>query len=208
MVLRRAEAVTKGGRSVGRIVVTEFVSLDGVMEDPGGSEGTKHAGWSFEISRGEEGDKFKLDETMGSDALLLGRKTYEGFAEAWPSRDGEFADKFNTMRKYVVSSTLQSPEWSNSTVLSGDLVEDVTRIREEHDGDVVVHGSAQLVQGLLENDLVDELRLMVFPVVLGSGKRLFGETSGKKRLQLTSSKNVGDGVEILIYQPAEDAPAA
>jgi dihydrofolate reductase len=208
MVLRRAEAVTKGGRSVGRIVVTEFVSLDGVMEDPGGSEGTKHAGWSFEISRGEEGDKFKLDETMASDALLLGRKTYEGFAEAWPSRDGEFADKFNTMRKYVVSSTLQSPEWSNSTVLSGDLVEDVTRIREEHDGDVVVHGSAQLVQGLLENDLVDELRLMVFPVVLGSGKRLFGETSGKKRLQLTSSKNVGDGVEILIYQPAEDAPAA
>jgi dihydrofolate reductase len=208
MVLRRAEAVNKGGRSVGRIVVTEFVSLDGVMEDPGGSEGTKHAGWSFEISRGEEGDKFKLDETMRSDALLLGRKTYEGFAEAWPSRDGEFADKFNTMRKYVVSSTLQSPEWSNSTVLSGDLVEDVTRIREEHDGDVVVHGSAQLVQGLLENDLVDELRLMVFPVVLGSGKRLFGETSGKKRLQLTSSKTVGEGVEILIYQPAEDAPAA
>jgi dihydrofolate reductase len=193
---------------VGRIVVTEFVSLDGVMEDPGGSEGTRHAGWSFEISRGEEGDRFKLDETMGSDALLLGRKTYEGFAEAWPSRDGEFADKFNTMRKYVVSSTLQSPEWSNSTVLSGDLVEDVTRIREEHDGDVVVHGSAQLVQGLLENDLVDELRLMVFPVVLGSGKRLFGETSGKKRLQLTSSKTVGEGVEILIYQPAEDAPAA
>jgi len=184
---------------VGRIVVTEFVSLDGVMEDPGGSEGTKHAGWSFEISRGEEGDKFKLDETMGSDALLLGRKTYEGFAEAWPSRDGEFADKFNTMRKYVVSSTLQSPEWSNSTVLSGDLAEDVTRIRGEHDGDIVVHGSARLVQGLLENDLVDELRLMVFPVVLGSGKRLFGETSGKKRLQLTNSKTVGDGVAILIY---------
>jgi dihydrofolate reductase len=193
---------------VGRIVVTEFVSLDGVMEDPGGSEGTKHAGWSFEISRGEEGDRFKLDETMGSDALLLGRNTYEGFAEAWPSRDGEFADKFNTMRKYVVSSTLQSPEWSNSTVLSGDLVEDVTRIRGEHDGDIVVHGSARLVQGLLENDLVDELRLMVFPVVLGSGKRLFGETSGKKRLQLTSSKTVGEGVEILIYQPADDAPAA
>jgi dihydrofolate reductase len=193
---------------MGRIVVTEFVSLDGVVEDPGGAEDYKYGGWSFEFSRGEEGDKFKLDETMGSDALLLGRKTYEGFAEAWPSRDGEFADKFNTMRKYVVSSTLQSPEWSNSTVLSGDLVEDVTRIREEHDGDVVVHGSAQLVQGLLENDLVDELRLMVFPVVLGSGKRLFGETSGKKRLQLTSSKTVGEGVEILIYQPAEDAPAA
>ena len=185
---------------MGRIVVTEFVSLDGVMEDPGGSEGTKHAGWSFEISRGEEGDSFKLDETMGSDALLLGRKTYEGFAEAWPSRDGEFADKFNTMRKYVVSSTLQSPEWSNSTVLSGDLVEDVARIRGEHDGDIVVHGSAQLVQGLLENDLVDELRLMVFPVVLGSGKRLFGETSDKVPLKLKESKTVGDGVTILIYQ--------
>jgi dihydrofolate reductase len=204
----RAEAATKGGSSVGRIVVTEFVSLDGVMEDPGGSEGTKHAGWSFEVSRGEEGDKFKLDETMGSDALLLGRKTYEGFAEAWPSREGEFADKFNTMAKYVVSSTLENPEWSNSTVLNGDLVEEVTRIREEHDGDVVVHGSAQLVQGLLENDLVDELRLMVFPVVLGSGKHLFGETSGKKRLQLTSSKTVGEGIEILIYQLADGAPAA
>jgi dihydrofolate reductase len=184
---------------VGRIVVTEFVSLDGVMEDPGGSEGTKHAGWSFEISRGEEGDKFKLDETMGSDALLLGRVTYEGFAEAWPSREGDFADKFNTMPKYVVSSTLQNPQWSNSTVLSGDLVEEVTRIRDEHDGDVVVHGSARLVQGLLENDLVDELRLMVFPVVLGSGKRLFGETSDKRRLELTSAKAVGEGVEILVY---------
>jgi dihydrofolate reductase len=184
---------------VGRIVVTEFVSLDGVMEDPGGSEGTKHAGWSFEISRGEEGDKFKLDETMSSDALLLGRVTYEGFAEAWPSRDGEFADKFNTMQKYVVSSTLRDPEWSNSTVLKGDLVEEVTRIREQHDGDVVVHGSARLVQALLENDLVDELRLMVFPVVLGSGKRLFGETSAKKTLQLASATTVGEGVEILVY---------
>jgi dihydrofolate reductase len=189
----------QGGTSVGRIVVTEFVSLDGVMEDPGGSEGTKHAGWSFEISRGEEGDKFKLDETMASDALLLGRVTYEGFAEAWPSRDGEFADKFNTMPKYVVSSTLRDPEWSNSTVLRGDLVEEVTRISEQHDGDVVVHGSARLVQALLENDLVDELRLMVFPVVLGSGKRLFGETSAKKRLQLTSAQTVGEGVEILVY---------
>jgi dihydrofolate reductase len=193
---------------VGRIVVTEFVSLDGVMEDPGGSEGTKHAGWSFEISRGEEGDRFKLDETMGSEALLLGRKTYEGFAEAWPSREGEFAEKFNTMPKYVVSSTLQDPDWSNSTVLSGDLVEDVARIRQEHDGDIVVHGSARLVQGLIENDLVDELRLMVFPVLLGSGKRLFGETSVKKRLRLTSSETVGEGVEILIYHPADDAPAA
>jgi dihydrofolate reductase len=187
---------------VGRIVVTEFVSLDGVMEDPGGSEGTKHGGWSFEFSRGDEGDKFKLDETMGSDALLLGRKTFEGFAEAWPSRDGEFADKFNSMPKYVVSSTLQDPDWNNSTVLSGYLREEVTKLKEGHDRDVVVHGSARLVQSLLEQDLVDELRLMVFPVVLGSGKPLFGETTSMKPLKLVDSKVVGDGVAILVYQPA------
>ena len=187
---------------MGRIVVTEFVSLDGVMEDPGGSEGTKHGGWSFEFSRGDEGDKFKLDETMGSDALLLGRKTYEGFAEAWPSRDGEFADKFNSMPKYVVSSTLQDPDWTNSTVLSGDLGEEVAKLKEEHHRDIVVHGSARLVQSLLEQDLVDELRLMVFPVVLGSGKPLFGETTSTKPLKLVDSKVVGDGVAILVYQPA------
>jgi dihydrofolate reductase len=185
---------------VGRIVVTEFVSLDGVMEDPGGSENFKHGGWSFEISRGEVGDKFKLDETMASDALLLGRRTYEGFAAAWPSREGEFADRFNSMPKYVVSSTLSDPEWTNSTGLSGDLADEVKRVRDEHEGDVVVHGSAQLVQGLLEQDLVDELRLMVFPVVLGDGKRLFGETSEKKPLRLKSTQTVGDGVAILIYE--------
>src|SRR4051812_2419354 len=178
---------------MGRIVVTEFVSLDGVMEDPGGSEDFKYGGWTFEISRGDDGDKFKLDEALGADALLLGRKTYEGFAEAWPSREGEFADKFNNMPKYVVSSTLKDPEWNNSTVLDGDLAEEVAKIRDEHDGDVVVHGSAQLAQTLLEQDLVDELRLMVFPVLLGSGKHFFGETSDKKPLQLTSSKAVGDG---------------
>jgi dihydrofolate reductase len=187
---------------VGRIVVTEFVSLDGVMEDPGGSEGTKHAGWSFEVSRGDEGDKFKLDETIGSDALLLGRKTYEGFAEAWPSREGEFADKFNSMPKYVVSSTLSDPDWSNSTVLSGDLREEVAKLKDDHERDIVVHGSAQLVQSLLEDDLVDELRLMVFPVVLGGGKRLFGETTDKKPLKLVDSQVVGDGVAILVYQRA------
>jgi dihydrofolate reductase len=187
---------------MGRIVVTEFVSLDGVMEDPGGSEGTKHAGWSFEFSRGDEGDKFKLDETMGSDALLLGRKTYEGFAEAWPSRDGEFADRFNSMPKYVVSSTLQDPDWTNSTVLSGDLADEVAKVKGRHDGDIYVHGSAQLVHGLLENDLVDQVNLMVFPVVLGPGKRLFGETSDKKPLKLTDSKTVGDGVAILVYERA------
>jgi dihydrofolate reductase len=190
------------GVAVGRIVVTEFVSLDGVMEDPGGSENFAQGGWSFKISRGDEGDKFKLDETFASEALLLGRVTYEGFAEAWPSREGEFADKFNSMPKYVVSSTLDQPEWNNSTVLKGDVVEEVGKLRQEQDGDIVVHGSARLVQTLLEHDLVDELRLMVYPVVLGSGKRLFGDTSDKKPLRLVDSKVVGDGVAILIYEPA------
>ncbi len=185
---------------MGRIVVTEFVSLDGVIEAPGGGEGFKHDGWSFEIDRGDEGNAFKLEETMASEALLLGRKTYEGFAAAWPSRDGEFADKFNTMPKYVVSSTLEEPEWTNTTVLEGDLAENVARLKEAHTGDVVVHGSATLAQALLENDLADVLHLMVFPVVLGEGKRLFGHTSDKKRLRLASSKTVGDGVLILTYE--------
>jgi dihydrofolate reductase len=187
---------------MGRIVVTEFISLDGVVEDPGGAEDFKYGGWSFEFSRGDEGDKFKLDEALNADALLLGRVTYQGFADAWPQRDGEFADKFNSMPKYVVSSTLREPEWNNSTVLAGDLGQAVDELRRKHDGDIVVHGSAQLVQELLERDLVDELRLMVFPVVLGSGKRLFGATSDKKPLRLTESKTVGDGVEILIFEPA------
>jgi dihydrofolate reductase len=187
---------------MGKIVVTEFVSLDGVMEDPGGAESFRHGGWTFEINRGDEGDKFKLDEALSAEALLLGRVTYEGFAAAWPSREGEFADKFNTMPKYVVSSTLEEPEWNNSTVLEGDVAEEVAKLKQAHDGDVVVHGSAQLVQALLEHALVDELRLMVFPVVLGSGRRLFGETSDKKRLRLVNSKTVGDGVAILTYEPA------
>jgi dihydrofolate reductase len=187
---------------MGRIVVTEFISLDGVIEDPGGAEDYKYGGWSFEISRGDEGDQFKVDETTNSAALLLGRKTYEGFADAWPSREGAFADMFNSMPKYVVSSTLKDPEWTNSTVLSGDLATEVSRLKEEVDGDIVVHGSAQLAQALVEQGLVDELRLMVFPVVLGSGKRLFGETSDKKPLRLSDSRTVGDGVAILIYEPA------
>ena len=189
---------------MGRIVITEFVSLDGVMEAPGGGEDYEHAGWTFEIDRGAEGDKFKLDETFASEALLLGRVTYEGFAAAWPSVENEFADKFNSMPKYVVSSTLETAEWNNSTVLSGDVVEEVSKLKQEQDGDIVVHGSARLVQTLIEHDLVDELRLMVFPVVLGSGKRLFGDTSNKKRLRLTDSKTVGDGVAILIYEPVRD----
>lgn len=184
---------------MGRIVVTEFISLDGVIEAPGGGEDYKYGGWTFEIDRGDEGNQFKLDETMSSAALLLGRRTYEGFAAAWPERDGEFADKFNTMPKYVVSSTLRDPEWTNSTVLSGDVVDETTKLKREQDGDIVVHGSAQLVQSLIENDLVDELRLMVFPVVLGTGKRLFGETTDKKRLRLSSSTVVGDGVAIQVY---------
>jgi len=185
-----------------RIVVTEFVSLDGVMEDPGGAEDFEHGGWSFEFDRGEEGDKFKLDEALEAEALLLGRVTYEGFAAAWPSREGEFADKFNSMPKYVISSTLEEAEWNGSTVLSGDVVETVSKLRQTLDGHIVVHGSAQLVQTLVQHDLVDELRLMVFPVVLGSGKRLFGDTDAKKRLRLVDSKTVGDGIAILIYEPS------
>jgi len=190
---------------VGKIVVTEFVSVDGVMEDPGGSEDFKYGGWTFEFDRGE-GDKFKLDETMASGALLLGRKTYEGFAAAWPSRtdDVGFADKFNSMPKYVVSSTLEEATWTNSTVLKGDLAEEVAKLRDEIDGDVVVHGSAQLAQALIERDLVDELRLMVFPVVLGAGKRLFADTSDKKGFELADAKTVGDGVAILVYRRAGD----
>jgi len=187
---------------VGRIVVTEFVSLDGVVEAPGGGEDFKYAGWTFQIKRGDEGEKFKLDETLSSEALLLGRVTYEGFAAAWPSRDGEFADKLNNMPKYVVSSTLENPEWNNTTVLTGDVVEEVSKLKQEQGGDIVVHGSPQLAQTLIDHDLVDEYRLMVFPVVLGSGKRLFGETSDKKPLRLVDSKVVGDGVAILVYRPA------
>jgi dihydrofolate reductase len=188
---------------MGRIIITEFVSLDGVIEDPGGVEGFKHGGWSFEINRGEDGDKYKLDETLDTEALLLGRRTYEVFAASWPSRDGEFADKFNSLPKYVVSSTLEVPEWSNSTVLTGDAVDEISKLRAELDGDILVHGSIQLAQTLIEHDLVDELRLMVYPVVLGTGARLFGATSDKKPLQLVDTKTVGDGVAILTYQPVK-----
>jgi dihydrofolate reductase len=191
---------------MGKIIVTEFVSLDGVMEDPGGAEDFKYGGWTFEIDRGDEGNRFKLEETMESDALLLGRVTYEGFAAAWPSREGEFADKFNTMAKYVVSSTLDSLEWNNTTVLKGDPVEAVRKLKQDQDGIIQVAGSQRLVETLLDNDLVDEVRLMIFPVVLGAGRRLFGETSDKKRFQLAESRTVGDGVVILIYERAgEDA---
>ena len=187
---------------MGRIVVTEFVSLDGVMEAPGRGEDFKHAGWTFEIDRGKEGDQFKLDEALDAEALLLGRGTYENFAAAWPSRAGQLADKLNRMPKYVISSTLEEAKWNNSTVLRGDVEKNISKLRQERGGDIVVHGSAQLVQTLIEHDLVDELRLMVFPVVLGTGKRLFGDRSEKKRLRLADSKTVGDGIAILIYELA------
>ena len=182
---------------MGKIVVTEFISLDGVVEDPGGAEDFKYGGWTFEFNRGEEGDAFKLDETRASAALLLGRRTYDGFAAAWPSREGEFAELFNSMPKYVLSTTLDQPEWNNTTVVRS--IDDVAKLKEEVDGELVVHGSVQLAQALLEHDLVDELRLMVFPVALGTGKRLFGETSDKKTLTLADSKTVGDGIAILTY---------
>lgn len=189
---------------MGRIVVTEFVSLDGVIEAPGGGEDYKHGGWTFEIERGEEGDQFKMDELVEAEAQLLGRVTYEGFAAAWPTMEDEagFAEKMNSMPKYVVSSTLESADWENSTILSGDLAEEIGRIKEEVDGVILVAGSATLVQGLIENDLVDELRLMVFPVALGSGKRLFGETEDKKPMKLVDSKTVGDGIAVLTYERA------
>ena len=188
---------------MGRIVVTEFVSMDGVIEDPGGAEDYEHGGWSFQIDRGEEGNNFKVDETNASDALLLGRVTYEGFADAWPSRDGEFADKFNSMPKFVVSTTLDKPEWNNSTVISGDVAAAVGKLKGQFVNDVAVHGSAQLVNTLKENDLVDEYRLMVFPVILGKGKRLFNDGGDLTPLRLSESKQVGpDGVIILTYQRA------
>jgi len=189
---------------MGRIVVTEFVSLDGVMEDPGGAEGFEHGAWTFEIPRGDEGDKFKLDEVLEAEAQLLGRTTYEGFAAAWPKIDDEagFAEKMNTMPKYVFSSTLTSADWDNSTILSGDFATEIAKLKAEVDGIILVAGSAQLVQGLVEHDLVDEIRLMVFPVLLGSGKRLFGEHADKKPLRLVESKTVGEGVELQTYVPA------
>ena len=187
---------------MGKLVVTEFVSLDGVAQAPGG-EDFKYPGWSFEFDRGEDGNKFKLDETMETDALLIGRVTYESFAGAWPEREGEFADKFNTMPKYVVSSTLENPEWNNTTVLKGDVVDEVTKLKEEVDGIVQVPGSLRLVQELLEADLVDELHLMVFPVLLGTGRRAFGDTSDKTGWKLAEAKPVGpEGVLVLVYERA------
>ena len=187
---------------MGRIVVTEYISVDGVVEAPSGTESFARVGWTDAFTRGPEGDKFKLDETMASDALLLGRVTYDGFAPVWPHYQGEFADKFNTMPKYVVSSTLQNPEWNNTTVLRSDIVAEVTKLKQQYERDIVVHGSPQLAQTLIEHNLVDALHLQVYPVIVGAGKRLFTETSDTKRLRLTEARTVGDGILILIYEKA------
>ncbi|MGH3013075.1 MAG: dihydrofolate reductase family protein [Gaiellaceae bacterium] len=185
-----------------RIVVTEFVSLDGVMEAPGG-ETFKYPGWSFEFDRGDDGNQFKLDETMQSDALLIGRRTYESFAGAWPEREGPFAEKFNSMPKFLVSTTLTDPEWNNTTVLdSGDATAQVRKLKEEFDGELQVPGSHRLVQELIESDLVDQINLMVFPVILGTGKKAFEEKPERRNLRLKESRVVGDGVLVLIYERA------
>jgi dihydrofolate reductase len=191
---------------MGRIVVSEFVSLDGVMEDPGGSEGTRNAGWTFRFDRGSEGDRFKLDEVLDAEALLLGRVTYQGFAEAWPAMQDPvgFAAKMNAMPKYVVSNTLSdaNASWHNTTVVRGDAVTEVRTLRDALHGDLLVAGSASLVQTLVEHGLVDEYRMMVFPIVLGSGKRLFGDVSEASVLALDGVTSVGDGIVILTYHPA------
>jgi dihydrofolate reductase len=186
---------------MGKIAITEFISLDGVIEDPGGAEDYRHGGWTFEIDRGEEGDRFKLGELQEAEAQLLGRVTYEGFAAAWPSMedDAGFAEKMNGMPKYVVSTTLETADWNNTTILRD--IDAVRQIKEEVDGVIVVAGSATLSQALIENDLADELRLMVFPVLLGEGKRLFPEGEAKKRLRLTDSRTVGAGIALLTYAP-------
>jgi dihydrofolate reductase len=186
-----------------KLVVSQFITVDGVVEDPGGSEGMDRGGWAFQFNRGDDGDKFKLDEVFASDVLLLGRVTYEGFAAAWPSRSGEFADKFNNMQKVVVSTTLDEPEWNNTAVIKGNVAEEIAKLKQQPGGDILVNGSVTLVQTLIEHDLVDEHRMMVFPVILGSGKRLFGDTSKAIPLRLSDSRPVGpEGVLILTHQPA------
>jgi dihydrofolate reductase len=189
---------------MGQLVVTEFVSVDGVFEDPGGSETYEHGGWTFEYDRGPDGDQFKLDELMSADVQLLGRVTYEGFAAAWPSREGPFADKLNNDPKYVVSTTLTEPAWQNTTVISDDVVARISRLKDETPGTILVAGSGALVRTLLAADLVDELRLMVFPTILGRGKRLFPDGIDRVKLELAESRTVGsDGVQVQVYRRAE-----
>jgi dihydrofolate reductase len=189
---------------MGQIVVSENISLDGVIEDPSGDEGFTRGGWVGQIKDREAVGKAVLDEALGAEALLFGRRSYEFFAARWPSRSGELADRLNSLPKYVVSSTLSDPDWNNSAVLKGNVVNEVSKLKEELDGEIVVAGSIQLVRTLMEHDLVDELRLMIYPVVLGAGERLFGEISDKKPMRLVGTR-AGDGVASLTYQPAQDA---
>lgn len=185
-----------------RLIVSEFVTLDGIAEDPGGAEGFEHGGWAFKFERGAEGDKFKLEETMNAEAMLLGRKTYEGFASAWPERTDEvgFAEKMNGMQKYVVSSTLQEASWNNSLILSGDMADEVAALKSQSGGDILVAGSIQLASALLSAGLIDELRLMVFPTVLGSGRRLFDQGASAPALRLVESRPAGETLTC-IYEP-------
>ncbi len=189
---------------MGRLVVTEFVSIDGVFEDPGGAEDYEHGGWTFEYDRGEDGNKFKMDELTESSVQLLGRRTYEGFAQAWPSREGPFADKLNNDPKYVVSNTLTDPAWQNTTVISGDVVDSVSTLKNATEGMILVAGSGTLVRTLLGADLVDELRLMIFPTILGRGQRLFPDGIDRLKFKLAESRTVGpDGVQVQVYTRAE-----
>jgi dihydrofolate reductase len=192
---------------MGRIVVTEFITLDGVAEDPGGAEGLAGGGWAFKFDRGKEGDQFKYDEVFASDAHLLGRNTYQGFGEAWPSRTGDFADRFNALPKYVVSKTLENGDWGETTILRGESWAEIAQIRERHDRDILVSGSIELVRSLLAADLVDELRLMVFPIVLGTGKRLFAEGSTPIMLRRVSSEPAGETI-VITLQRRDDATQA
>jgi dihydrofolate reductase len=188
---------------MGRVVVTEFVSIDGVFEDPGGAEGYEHGGWTFEYDRGEDGNRFKLDELMDADVQLLGRVTYDGFAAAWPQREGDFAEKINKGRKVLVSTTLTDPSWENTEVISSHVPAQLAKLREQTDGNILVAGSGRLVATLLEHDLVDELRLMVFPTVLGRGRRLFGDGIDRLKFTLGESRAVGpDGVVVQVYERA------
>jgi dihydrofolate reductase len=192
---------------VSKLVVSEFITLDGVVEDPGGAESFEHGGWSFNFEQGPEGEQYKLDEVLAADALLLGRVTYEGFAAAWPAITDEagFADKMNGMPKYVVSTTLERPEWNNTTVIKGDVAGEVSKLKQQA-GDLLVTGSPTLIRTLMEHDLVDEYRLMAFPIVLGTGKRLFGDGSKLSTLRLVDAKPVGpDGVVVLTYERARTA---
>ena len=193
---------------MGKIVISDNVSLDGVIQDPAGDEGFTRGGWVGRIAALPELAKFTLDEALGTHALLLGRRSYEWFAARWPSRTGERADRLNGLPKYVVSSTLEDPDWHNSTVLKGDVVKEVSRLKQELNGEINVPASFQLARTLIEHDLVDELRLKIFPVVLGAGERLFGETSDKKPLRLVGTQTIGDGISILTYEPVRDAQRA